>query len=67
MTHRVLITGSREWNDWYDIWHALRDVRKRAGTATVIIIHGGAPGADSMADYVARQLGFCVVKYLANW
>lgn len=32
-----------------------------------IVVHGGAKGADNIAGYVAKKLGFQVREYQANW
>lgn len=35
--------------------------------AGTVVIHGGAPGADNIADYIAREAGFVVERYPADW
>lgn len=50
---RVLICGSRTWNDVDIIVKALQ--KMPAGT---VIIHGDAAGADTIADVVAEAIGF---------
>lgn len=32
-----------------------------------VIIHGGCKGADMMADYIAKKLGFEVERFDAKW
>lgn len=59
---KVLITGGREWSNWDLIWQALREL----GPNTVII-HGDCRGADKMAGYVAKKLGYVVRAYPADW
>ena len=60
--YRVLITGSRDFNE---------PNRMRAILASLppntVIIHGGARGADSMADELAAALSFPIRKYPADW
>jgi hypothetical protein len=59
---KVLVCGSRKWTERDPIE---RELRKLPGGT--IIIHGAAPGADTIADLVARELGFEVHPYPADW
>jgi hypothetical protein len=45
---RILVTGSRDWDDWPTLCEALNNEGPLGGEL-VTIIHGGASGADSMA------------------
>lgn len=65
---KVLVTGSRGWNDYELIEDALRSVLPQgAETQPVLVIHGDAGGADRMAALSARKLGYFVMAYPANW
>lgn len=49
---RVLVTGSRSWDDWTTVWTALEGAVEwayRKGYREYVIIHGGANGADRIA------------------
>lgn len=46
---RLLITGSREWDDPEHIWWALSKIDVKLGPRTGILVHGAARGADRMA------------------
>lgn len=59
---KILVCGSRHWQNRLAI---LRELR-RFPTGT-IVVHGAAPGADSMAGAIARELGFEVRPYPADW
>jgi hypothetical protein len=59
---KVLVCGSRDWVDRAPIERELRKLS--SGT---IIIHGGARGADTIAGEVAKELGFVVRCYPADW
>lgn len=59
---RVLVCGDRNWRDWEPIRRALSALP--SGTT---IVHGDCRGADKMAGLVAKQLGFRVRAYPANW
>jgi hypothetical protein len=60
----VLVCGSRDWSDKDAVANKLADL---AGLPAVEIIHGGARGADSMADEIARLYGFSVRVFPADW
>jgi len=59
---KVLICGSRDWNDYWAIY----DVISRLDRSSVII-HGAAPGADTIAGMIGKTLGFNVIAVPAEW
>ncbi len=65
----ILVCGSRDWTDEQPIRERLRHiidaVPPEADEPTVI--HGDAPGADSIAGAVALDLGFWVEAMPADW
>jgi hypothetical protein len=58
----VLVCGSRSWLGVTRIESRLRELPR--GTR---IIHGGARGADDIADTIALELGFDVGVFVADW
>ena len=59
---RVLICGSRRYRNAEAI------ARYVAGLPSgTVVIHGDAPGADSLADQYARQNGLTPEPYPADW
>jgi hypothetical protein len=65
---RILITGSRDWNDADTIKNALRDaVWDEKEMSDVLVVHGGARGADMLAGRVAEQHGMMTEAHPANW
>lgn len=74
MTLRILITGSRDWSDRRAITTALFDtgmehyaaLGEEPSTAPVVV-HGGARGADTLAEAAARFLGWRTEKWPADW
>jgi hypothetical protein len=65
---RILITGSRTWTDKVTVNQALRDAWLTFGRPYgTIVVHGGARGADYIADVYAKRLGFQTEKHDANW
>jgi hypothetical protein len=66
VTKKVLVTGSREFDDPYTMTTAISaefDEERH-----LILIHGDARGADSLADYLGRESKYItVVKVPADW
>jgi hypothetical protein len=68
--YRILVTGSRDWDDGeliaWQLGLAAGD-GSRAGRR-VIVVHGACPtGADPVADRLARDHGFEVEPHPADW
>ena len=59
---RVLCTGSRDWTNIDLVVEVLSEL-----PPDTTIIHGGAPGLDTVVDVAARELGFKVEVYRADW
>lgn len=57
---RILVTGSREWTTELGIRLAL------VATGPGVVVHGGAPGVDTLAAGVARSLGWPVEPHPAD-
>lgn len=58
---RILITGSRTWTDKVTIAQAIREAWLVAGRPYgVVVVTGGARGADYIAGVYAKRLGFSV-------
>lgn len=70
---RILVTGSRDWTDAAVIENAILtavdDYQRNsfARVARTTIVHGGARGADSIAESVARKHLFQVECHPAAW
>lgn len=65
---RVLITGSRDWHIQNHVYVALRDLKNQTHDEDkIVVVHGGARGADSMADECAKVLGLEVEVHVPNW
>ena len=62
---RILVTGSRDWDDVETIRDALWEC---GDPMDLILVHGGAPGADSIADAEARRTGWEYIEvHPADW
>ena len=66
---RVMITGSRDWDDVKLIQAALITVgvTMNRGRPDMVLVHGGAKGADTIASEAAAELGWVLEEYLPDW
>jgi YspA, cpYpsA-related SLOG family len=59
---RVLVTGSRNWTEYRIVYRALFDLMEHpwAGISReqIVIVHGGARGADDHAERAAKDIGY---------
>lgn len=55
---RVLVTGSRTWTEQSIIRGALRLVQREAPPWDLRLVHGGAVGADTLANDLALSMGW---------
>ena len=68
MIKRVVIAGCRNYNNYYEaktyIDFCLSNIRKENN---IVIISGGASGADAIGERYAEENGFKIEKYPADW
>lgn len=70
---RILITGSRDWDDVYAIQKAIDDAMMHrlifldGVDDEVVIVHGGAPGADDISGRIADEWNLTKEVHPANW
>ena len=68
MIKRVVIAGCRNYNNYDEakryIDFYLSNICKKN---KIIIVSGGASGADAIGEQYAKENGFAVEKYLADW
>ena len=60
---RILVTGSRDWQDPVTIIDALIDEFE----SKAVLVHGGASGADFMAAKVWTKAGMPAEPHPADW
>jgi len=65
---RILVTGSRDWEDYDVIRGALAAALPVDYAGTVpVLVHGGARGADQMAAHVSLTWGWKQEEHRAGW
>jgi YspA, cpYpsA-related SLOG family len=65
--YRILVTGSRHWTDRCTIHRALLRATVGVDPARIVVVHGAAPGADSLAEQIVRSYGWRIEPHPANW
>ena len=67
---RIIIAGSRDFNDYKLLKASIRDILKNTSLESVNkikIISGTARGADQLGERFAKQFKLEVVKFPADW
>lgn len=68
---RVLVCGGRTYNDKDRVWRTLDEIagisEEQPLAAHVVVIHGGALGADILADAWAVTSYAGIAQYLPYW
>lgn len=64
MSHRILITGSRAWDDKLAIYVTIKQFHRPDS----VIVHGHCPtGADALADSLCRDIEWNYERHPAKW
>lgn len=66
MSARVIVCGSRRWNDRARIEATLYEIAIRFGS-DLTIVHGGAKGADRIAEQEAQKAGLLIEAHPADY
>lgn len=64
---KIVVTGSRDWTDGQAIINALKEMKNRFPGEELVLITGGARGADKLAYEIGKRHGFTTVILDANW
>lgn len=65
---RILVTGSRDWDDEEAIEKVLHNAFVTAGSRTdTVLVHGGARGADAIAAALWSRQGLPTEEHRADW
>ncbi len=63
--YRVMLAGSRRFDDYERLVATLDHVL--AGRENVVIVSGGAKGADQLGGWYARERGLTVEQHKPDW
>jgi hypothetical protein len=63
---KVLVCGSRRFPNPFRVNLALEQ-RLATLPRDATVLHGGAVGADAMADQIGKRLGLTVLEFPADW
>ncbi len=63
---RLIVAGTRTFND-YDLLKSTLDHLLSNTTGEIIIVSGGAKGADLLGERYGQEEGYTVKRYKANW
>lgn len=69
-TYRLLVTGARNWNRPHTIRDSFRFALNFLGNphpTQITLVHGNAPGLDTLAAHLANRYGFHTEAHPANW
>lgn len=64
---RVIMCGDRHWTDLVTVDEVIRKLVAHYGIGRLLIISGGAPGADTMAIQAAHNQGVHCARVDALW
>lgn len=64
---RLLITGSRTWEDKDRMYAALETIYYKVQQRNAVLVHGEAKGADLMAASIWHKLGGITEGHPADW
>ena len=64
---RIIIAGSREYNNYEEAAKLIDKFIKDVNSSNVVIVSGGAKGADKIGEEYAARNGLDCVVYKANW
>ena len=65
---RVIIAGTRSFNDYELLRNSCNNLlSEKQRTHTVVVISGTARGADQMGERYARERGFQLRQFPADW
>lgn len=66
-TFACLVVGSRTFNDYNKLSNTLDKLLQNKTNKDIIIVSGGANGADSLAERYAKEHNYKLIVFRADW
>lgn len=67
LMYRVIVAGSRSFNDYTLLKHTLDSFLSGYLVSGIVIVSGMARGADTLGERYAQERGFQLVRHPAKW
>lgn len=67
MNYRVVVAGSRDFNDYELLKQTLDEFLKDKDKNKITIVSGAARGADRLGEKYAKEKGYNVIRFPAQW
>lgn len=68
MLFKVIIAGSRSFNDYPLLMeYADKKLARVRQSSKIIVISGGARGADKLGEQYAIERGYSIMRFLPDW
>lgn len=68
---RLIIAGSRDFTDYpllkKELDRLIHEIQKEYPGTKIVIVSGGARGADLLGERFAKENGFAMVRFPAKW
>jgi hypothetical protein len=64
---RIVIAGSRDYNNYDEAKKFIDECLLEIARDDIIVVSGGASGADAIGERYATENGFEIEKYAAEW
>lgn len=64
---RVLACGGRDYSDKAEVCRVLKQLQGNRASSEMVLIHGCARGADSLAERYAVDHGWTNLRFPADW
>lgn len=64
---KVIIAGGRHYNDYQTLKEICTKILINCGSVDIEIVSGAAQGADSLGEQFAKEMGYKIKQFPADW